>query len=262
MKRLVAIAVLWAATSAAARTVQLKPTPVRDALDASIREYALAGEFDRVNDASAGTQPSGEPASPAGRSVFKAGLLSALVPGAGEYYLGNRGKARFFFAAEALTWLGYISFRTYGNWKRDDYIRYASVHANAQLEGREDDFLDLVGFYDDIDQYNSLARVLDPTRPYLEDTPENHWRWHTLEDRFAFRHLKNRSRDAYLRANFMIGVAIVDRLISVVDAVRDARRMQRRLDGSFSRHDDRRVRIAVNPLAARNQVTLTILTGF
>ena len=170
------------------------------------------------------------------KSVLKAAVLSALLPGAGEYYVGNRKKARYFFTIEALSWAGCLAFRTYGHWREDDYVRFARTNANASLEGKSDEFRDMVGFYRSIDDYNSLGRVYDPQRPYLYDTPDNHWRWQSDADQATYRDLKNRSREAYRRAKFMIGIAVANRIISVLDAIRDTRRANRSLERSFS-HD-------------------------
>ena len=104
--------------------------------------------------------------------------------------------------------------------------------------------------------------VGDPDRPYLEDTPENHWLWLSDSDREAYRDLKNSSREAYRRSDFMIGVAVVNRIISVIDAVRDAKRANRRLDDSFTNSDGFNYRFSIDPLDPDTQVTLTIYTPF
>lgn len=196
------------------------------------------------------------------KSLFKAGLYSALIPGGGQLYVGNKKTARYFLAAELVTWVGYISFKTYGNWKEDDYIRYAAVHANAQVGDKSEEFVDMVGFYNDIYEYNRLGRVFDPDREYLPDTPENHWQWKSEADRYNFRDLKNRSREADRRAEFMIGIAVVDRLISIIDAVRGARRANNELKTDFASSDKPAYKISVNPFNSRNQFKLTIYPGF
>lgn len=198
---------------------------------------------------------------PGHKSLFKAALYSAIVPGGGQLYVGSKKTARYFLAAELVTWIGYASFKTYANWKEDDYIRYAAVHANAQIEGRSEEFIDLVGFYSDIHEYNRLGRAFDPEREFLPDIPENHWLWQTEAERYNFRDLKNRSREADRRAEFMIGVAIIDRVISVIDAVRGARRANNRLKGSFASSDKPAYKFSVNPLSPRSQIRLTIYTG-
>ena len=152
------------------RAIELPPSKVHDAMnrtmyaDSYAQQMGSAAEFDDEWSGASkpptalevATETSGR------KSMFKAAALSALVPGGGQYYVGNKRTAYYFFAAEALTWVGYASFKVYGNWREDDYIRYAAVNANANLDGKSDEYVDLVGFYDDIDQYNSLARAFDP----------------------------------------------------------------------------------------------------
>jgi hypothetical protein len=244
--------------------VELKPTPVQDALRLSLHTTTWADEFSDPAKTPKETLRSGSfVAAPKQKSTVKAALLSALLPGAGEYYLGNRQKARYFFAAEALTWIGYVSFKIYGNWKEEDYIRFAASNANARLDGKSDEFRDLVGFYNSTDQYNSFGRVFDPERPYLPDTPDNHWRWQSDEDQETYRHLKNRAREADRRAEFMIGVAVVDRIVSVIDAIRDGRRLSKQLTTeSFATRDRSDMKLQINPFSSKSQVTLTFYTDF
>ena len=260
MKRLLILVLPALILGGSASAVNLKPTPVRDALYASLNSDEWKQPAAGVSDTAAPREATSAPVG--GKSVLKAGLLSALIPGAGEYYLGKRTKAKVFFTVEALTWIGYISFRMYGNWKEDDYIRFGSTHAGASLEGKDDFYIDMVAFYDDIDQYNTLGRVSDPDRPYFPDTPEYHWRWQSSEDQATFRDLKNRSREAFRKSDFMVGVAILSRIVSVIDAVRDAIRMNRRIDTDFSQSHDNQLKLKVDPFDSRRQVSLTLYTPF
>ena len=243
--------------------IDLKQTPVRNAMYLGLNSDEWDAPQDKPKgqtktefDSNMKTDVTGK------RSVFKAAALSALLPGAGEYYVGSRDKAKYFFATEALTWIGFASFRIYGNWKKNDYIEYGNINASAQLDDKSDEFLDLVGFYESIDEYNSFGRVYDPERPYLFDTPENHWRWVTSEQQATFRELKNQSREAYRRSEFMVGVAIVTRVVSIVDAVRDAIRHNKKVEFEFSQTDDFHLKLDVDPLSSRQQVRLTLSTPF
>ena len=260
MREIAAIAVLcfltgtgWAAT--------LGKTPVDDAMRAEVASatWSVSRSVAAWSD-DFGVTP--EEKVQGKKSVFKAALFSALIPGGGQYYLGNRRTARYFFTAEALTWIGYLSFQVYGDWRKDDYIRYAAIHANAQLEGKSDDFLSWVGFYNSIREFNSLGRAWDNSRPYLEDTPENHWNWLSEEERQTFRDLRNRSREAYRRSDFMIGVAVVDRVISIIDAVRSAGRINRRIGIGDLSSSAGSIAFSVDPLSPRRQVCLTLYPGF
>jgi hypothetical protein len=245
-----------------ATAVELKPAPIQS----QMRQSALLAQQDDFDDfdqppaaESERLDEWGQPRT-GGVSTLKAAAYSALLPGMGEYYVGHRGKAKYFFGIEAAVWISFFAYRTYGGWKKDDLIDYAAVHANASLEGKDDEFLDFVGFYDDIDQYNTFGRVYDVERPYLEDNADNHWRWQSDDDQAAYRHLKNQGREAYRRANFMLGLAVLNRIVSVIDAVRDARRSETLIRDDFT--STSRYKLEVDPLSPRDQVRFTLYTDF
>lgn len=252
--------------------VELQPAPIQQHMVTSLQTditgatLASLGPDDSWTDDAEVASPKAERTDQTlseRKSIAKAAALSALLPGAGLHYLGHKRKARYFFAAEALTWLGYVSFKTYGNWKEDDYIRYAEAHANAQLDGKDKDFHDLVGFYNSIDDYNTFGRIFDPERPYLQDTPANHWRWQSLEEKETYRHLKNRSREADRRADFMLGVAVLDRIVAVIDAIRSGRQHNKRVEQStFSQTERPYFKLRITPFSSGQQVKLTFYADF
>lgn len=195
-------------------------------------------------------------------SALRAGLYSAILPGAGEYYAGNRSKARYFFAIEAIGWAGYIGYHFYSNMKKDDLIDFAATNANANLDGKDNDFLDLVGFYSSIDEYNKFGRVFDVERPYLDDTEEFHWKWQSDQDQAVYRHLKNRSREADRRSEFMLGLIVVNRVISIIDAIRVAKKSNRKLDEFSTNTNKPKYKFSIDPFNRKQQVSMSILTNF
>ncbi len=193
-------------------------------------------------------------------SALKAGLFSAVLPGLGEYYVGDKNKARYYFSVEAVSWLGYIAFKTYSNMKKDDLINFAASNAGASLEGKNDNFLDMVGFYVSIDDYNSFGRVFDTDRPYFEDNTQNHWRWQSFSDQSAYRSLKNRSREAKRKSEFMIGLIVLNRIVSVIDAIRSSKDANRTIDEFQSKKEDNNYKFTIDPFNSKQQLTFTILT--
>ncbi len=235
--------------------VALKPTPVQSQFE-TLR-YSAIGDDDFLTPVDQGES---HDINISEKSVFKAAAYSFLLPGLGEYYVGNHAKANYFFGVEALTWITYISFRIYGGWKEDDYIRFAAEHAGAHLENKDNDFRTLLSQYESIDQYNTLGRALEPGSPYYVDNEENHWRWQSTEDRVAYRILNESSRDAYKRSDWVILTALVTRVISVIDAVLDVKRFQS-YEGHAMLSKPRTFRFSVDPLSTRSQIKLTYLTG-
>ena len=254
---------------AGANAVDLKPSPIRNQSDAYLFSGSMIGAssntlayaeddewLDNNDDVEDNRTGSGK------KSVVKAALYSALIPGGGEYYNGNKKKAVVFFTAEVLTWVGYASFHTYANWKKDDMIRYAGEKAGASLEGKSREFEDWVGAYDDIDDFNMAGRVTDLDRAFLPDNETYHWYWETTNDRLTYKEMKNSYRENFRRADFMIGIAIVNRLISIIDSVRDARRAQRSFSSGFSGLETDSYKVELDPFNSRQQIRLTMYPGF
>jgi hypothetical protein len=170
------------------------------------------------------------------KSVTKAALLSFILPGAGEIYGGAKTKGQIFILSEASVWAGYFAFQTYGNWLEDDYKSYAASHAQVDLTGKPSDFFDNLAFYDTRDRYNQFALLYHPGEalPYPEDDLWN-WVWESGDSRLYYRELKNRSRDASRRALYMVGLSVVNRIISVLDAMKTVRTYNRAKSFELSR---------------------------
>ena len=190
------------------------------------------------------------------KSVTKAALLSLLLPGVGEIYGGSKTKGKIFIFSEASVWAGFFSFRTYGSWLKKDYKVYAASHAKVNLEGKSDDFFDQLAFYDSRDQYNQFAPLYHrgDKQPYSEIDFWN-WEWDGRESRHHYRDLKNRSKNASRKALYMVGLSMVNRIVSVVDAMKTVRAYNRKksLEISQIKFD-----LKANPLGHNPSVMLYI----
>jgi hypothetical protein len=153
-------------------------------------------------------------------SMKKAMALSLLFPGAGQYYAGAEFKGQVFMGVELAIWTGFIAYRVYGGWKVDNYRDYAAAHAGVDNSGKDDEFYDWVGFYNNRDEFNQFGRLYYPDRPYLPDNSYYYWQWDSEENREVFRQLKDGSKTAYRNSTFFIGLAIVNRLIAGIDTYR------------------------------------------
>jgi len=184
------------------------------------------------------------------KSPSRAILYSLLLPGLGEIYVGDsRTKATIFLAAEAGIWSSFVAFRLQGGWKKDDYKEFAVVNAGIDPEGKNDFFWDIIGFHASRQDYNKLSRVYTRTNPYYPDTPEWDWQWSSSEDQREYRDIKNDSKSSYRRANFALGAAAVNRLISMFYAWRSAKGHNRDLIDEFSK-----LRFEAHPDAYSNDI--------
>jgi hypothetical protein len=169
------------------------------------------------------------------KSVSRAMLLSLVLPGLGEMYVGRKSRAIGFFAAEAGIWSAFILFKHKQNWLKDDYINFARSHAGVDPEGKSDFFYDMLAFYDNRDDYNAISRAGSRDNPFFPEVPEYDWQWESNEMRRQYRDLKNSSEASKRNANFALGAALANRVISVVDAWWCAKSYNRQFSTFFSR---------------------------
>ncbi len=176
------------------------------------------------------------PGKPEGyKSRSKAMLLSLLLPGLGDVYVGDsRMRAAGFLTAEIGIWSAVVFNRQLGKWKKNDYMEYAVVYAGVDPTGKDDTFWDMVGFHDSRDDYNKLSRVYTRTNPFYPETSEWDWQWQSDEERKAYRDLKNDSKTYYRAARFALAAAVLNRAVSAFFAWRVAGGHNRRLLDQFS----------------------------
>jgi len=164
-------------------------------------------------------------------SVWKAIGMSALVPGAGQYYAGRKSQGRMCMGAEAAVWTTYGGLSLYAGWKKNDYRRWAQLHAGVDPANEDDEFYRALTFYLSRDEYNELGRAFTPTAPYYPDAPLWDWRWESADAQTTYRQLRNEQRSAERNAEFMFVAAGVNRLLSMFMAWRAALSHNGRIEG-------------------------------
>lgn len=190
------------------------------------------------------------------KSKTTAALLSFILPGAGEIYGGSESKGKIFIFSEASLWAGFFAFRTYGAWLENDFKVYAASRAKVDLEGKSGDFFDQLAFYDSRDQYNQFAPLYHrgEKAPYPANDFWN-WEWDSRAARDQYRDLKNRSKSASRRAVYMVGLSIVNRIVSVVDAMKTVQAYNRKKSLEFSHV---KFDLKANPLGHNPQIMVYI----
>lgn len=153
-----------------------------------------------------------------------AGFLSLLVPGAGQLYNGDRGKALIFAGAEAAVWTSYLVFHFQAEGLTGDYRDYAGIFAGTSGEHTEP-YWRAVGRYMDSDDYNvylkkvARAEQVDATGLIEGDDV---WFWRNERYLTNYQILRADANRAYDRRDFTVLFALINRAISVYDAVRGA----------------------------------------
>ena len=156
-------------------------------------------------------------------SRLKAGGLSLLMPGAGQLYNGDRTKGFIMIGVEAVIWGTYIGFDQHGDRLTEDYENSAEIYAGVAGD-HSDDYYQSLGRYMDSDAW--FDSQLREARAFGEPEPsapsaDLQWQWRSLQHRRDFQSLRADANEAYDRRDMMVLFAIVNRAISVFDAVRN-----------------------------------------
>ena len=191
-------------------------------LDSSGYVRAEGGKYNEATQVSLDSEPRK-------LSTLKAIGLSAILPGAGQWYAGRRGQARLFFGIETANWISYAGLRVFADWRHDDFVEFAVQHAGINPDGRDDEFFRLLNFYENRDEYNAIGRAFDPSAPFFPDSPELQWNWDSPESQATYRELRNDFQSAERNAEFMFITAAINRLVSSVFAWQAVKRQNRRV---------------------------------
>jgi hypothetical protein len=160
-------------------------------------------------------------------NVTKATLFSFVLPGAGQWYAGERNRAGIFLASEGIAWAAFGYFETVGAVKRGDYEAYARANAGIDPTGKDDDFYRILSFYDSREEYNAAGRIIEPTRPHYPDVAYWDWQWNSPAALEEYRNMRNQSNEAFNRGKLTLGALLLNRLVAAVDAWRTAKSVNR-----------------------------------
>lgn len=155
--------------------------------------------------------------SPALAFVFSAG-----VPGAGQFYNGNR-RGIAYLAVEAVAWIAYFSFRSSGNSKEDDFKEFAGGLEDGHW--LYDTYRGGECWDEDSDSLIVYFAENDPDH-YYEDIgklPSYACGWDTEENRQEYRDLRNESNDLKSWSRRALMVVFLNHLASGIDAFITAR---------------------------------------
>ena len=186
------------------------------------------------------------------RSAKKALVFSMLLPGAGELYLGHRGRAMGFFVAEGGIWANYIAWQISGHLRKENYIEQAQLNAGVGIGSASDDYWRLLGQYQRSsgtgpDAYEETlrreARLQYPDDPAAQDlyviqrlpSGKSAWDWSSAALQNSYIETRRSANRAFDHARVSFAFAVLNRLVSAVDT--QILGHSRRADGQSSRQE-------------------------
>ncbi len=152
--------------------------------------------------------------SQAGESRLLAAALSAVLPGAGQAYLGWRGSAETFLVAEAVVWTGRSYALQRASGAEDAYVAYAAAHAGSDPTIRDR------AYYDDMSRYWNSERANQHYRDPSRYTGSKVWEWRSREEMQRFVRLVRDRRSWESTSRNVLGLAILTRAASVIHCLK------------------------------------------
>lgn len=162
-------------------------------------------------------------------------LLSLILPGAGEYFMGHHTMAKIFVGTEALLWAGYLGARAYANELEGDFQAFAAVHADVNPHNKSDQYWIDIGSAENIYVYNEQKRVERQLKATYPETAANYWQWDSRANRSEYTDLRIQQHDWKRRTTFVISGMILNRLVSAIDVIRIIKKEKRESQSRMSR---------------------------
>lgn len=174
---------------------------------------------------------------PSGGTVSRKKAIGAslLIPGWGQYLTGHHTRAKAFVVAEIAILASYAVFEVQGKVRQNRYIDYAEQFAGIpDASGKEDYYYRNLGVYRNSDDYiesiRQTARALygddiEAREAYVQrysPPASERWAWQSDAQRLDYREQREDSRNSYRLASNMLGVALLNRVVSAVDAALSA----------------------------------------
>lgn len=163
------------------------------------------------------------------KSVGLALLMSLALPGAGEFYMGQRGQGTFFLSSEIVIWSGLVLSNLYAGQLKDETYVYAAQHAGVLNNGKDKQY------WIDIGKYNSLYEFNEQRRRdrFFEDIyPENahyNWFWDEENNRLRYDGKRIRANEIANQDVYFYASILLNHLVSGINAMRLARKHNRKL---------------------------------
>jgi len=146
---------------------------------------------------------------------------SLIIPGLGEYKLGEYNQSKKFMIAEVSIWLCYFNFGDFSSSYKNDFRNNAIMYAGVNWDNKDDRFAANVGNYNSIYEYNQYQDWAGNFGNHYEnENGEYHWDWNNNdEQRNKYDSWRIKSANYKEFQEFAVAALIVNRLISVFNII-------------------------------------------
>ena len=156
-------------------------------------------------------------------------IKSLVIPGTGEFSLGNKTRGRVFSLVESALWITTIGSFLMSNIDQRKSQVFASEHANVFVSGKDREFWVDIGNYDTREAFiqehlrfrdnDAVERYKNPDWSYKEDIKWD-WDWKgSTSQRESFESMRISSDHWALVGKFFIGGIVLNHIVSAIDVL-------------------------------------------
>lgn len=146
-------------------------------------------------------------------------IFSAILPGMGELYADGYSSGQYFTMADAALWGSLIGVSAYANHQEENYKVFAETFGGVNLSGKDEKYFADISSYLDVYEYNHLQE-LDRKLTEVYNEQSHYWKWTTQSERREYRSMWKASETANNSTRFIVGALILNRIASVINAIR------------------------------------------
>ena len=150
----------------------------------------------------------------------KGELMRSLVfPGWGEIKMEETKRAKMFMATDLSIIATYLLGKSFNRWYIDKYLAYGTIHAGADMNGKEYAYIVNMSNYDSMNDYNHFMMIQHNANAFndIYTDQEYNWEWDSVSDRNKFNDLRENSLIAEKIAEFAVAGLILNRVASAID---------------------------------------------
>jgi hypothetical protein len=163
------------------------------------------------------------------KSAGMAVLLSLVLPGSGEWYMGKTGQTKVFMGIEALLWGGLFANKWYVGQLEDDYKTYAVQYAEVNRAGKDYYYWVNIGKFNNIEDFNTQRARDRWFSEMYEDLEKYHWNWKSKSYRLTYDGKRLHAEDVKNMDVYFYSAIVLNHLVSAVNALRLARKHNKTL---------------------------------
>lgn len=146
-------------------------------------------------------------------------LSSLILPGTGEIKLNHTKRGIGFILSEIAFLSSAYGFYQWSEWRNEDAISYAAIHADIDLRGKDEQFFLWMAQYDNMDEFNEDREHYRDPENYLSAENGENWEWDKETSREQFYQYRASAKQLALWSRMAFGAVAANHIISAIDAL-------------------------------------------